>query len=723
MQMTMSVAIAFAMFIAAEATFLGGADAALFQQATAETPMARVVKLIADLKAKVLVDGEKEQKSFDKYACWCEKTLERKAADIVESKDLIAETEILISKLKGEIASHAAEIAQLQKDIAANLAGENDASGVRTKERNDYMSERMESEQCIGALEAAIKVLTGAGTKKGFLDTSTHKAQLLSIAAGVRSVLSFQAISRVSSGANLDMVKNFAEKPEDFMSKQSGVSAAQVGQNPFGDYAPQSTQISGILQGLYDSFTADLEKNNAAEAEAQKAFLALIATKKSEHQTLETTLEKQETDSASKNKRLKESEGLKGDTADQLAADEAFFDDSKEACQVKASEWSSRTRLRTEELNGMNEAIKILSSGAKTFKSATTTFVQLASVNKHHTDFSHQSKVYAQLKQMASQYQSLSLAKIAAVVQMGGAFDKVLGMIDNMVALLRREEASDIEHRDLCENSQQKNANELGDLASAIKKAKQMKKRMENTKNELLSEIAKVEKDIEATKKTQAEILKFRNTESSEFKQALKDDVDAVALIKQAIAALSKFYTNNKITLELAQKGGDQKGPEYKAKSEDEAPEATFSDSYAGRQSESGGILAILSMINEDLEKEIADGRADDADAEAKFDKQNGALNESLDAQTETKVGLKEELSSIEEKIDTTEQFREDKKDDKRQEEYAKEALDTDCLWVKTHFKSRRDKRKDEIQGLVDAKSFLAGVDAGDDPLPPMASN
>lgn len=76
----MSVAIAFAMFIAAEATFLGGADAALFQQATAETPMARVVKLIADLKAKVLVDGEKEQKSFDKYACWCEKTLERKAA-------------------------------------------------------------------------------------------------------------------------------------------------------------------------------------------------------------------------------------------------------------------------------------------------------------------------------------------------------------------------------------------------------------------------------------------------------------------------------------------------------------------------------------------------------------------------------------------------------------------------------------------------------------------
>ena len=43
----------------------------------------------------------------------------------------------------------------------------------------------------------------------------------------------------------------------------------------------------------------------------------------------------------------------------------------------------------------------------------------------------------------------------------------------------------------------------------------------------------------------------------------------------------------------------------------------------------------------------------------------------------------------------------------------------TDCKWVKTHFESRRDKRKTEMQGLVDAKSFLAGVDSGDDPLPP----
>merc|ERR1719482_2573452 len=126
-----------------------------------DTPMARVVKLIQDLKGKVEADGKAEQASFDEYACWCEKALERKAGDISASKELIAETEILISKLKGEIASHGAEIAQLKKDIAANQQSQKEATEMRNEENSEYSGERTESEQCIGALEAAIKVLTG----------------------------------------------------------------------------------------------------------------------------------------------------------------------------------------------------------------------------------------------------------------------------------------------------------------------------------------------------------------------------------------------------------------------------------------------------------------------------------------------------------------------------------------------------------------------------------
>jgi phage shock protein A len=299
------------------------------------------------------------------------------------------------------------------------------------------------------------------------------------------------------------------------------------------------------------------------------------------------------------------------------------------------------------------------------------------------------------------------------MVQMGGHFDKVMVMIDDMIALLRKEEASDIVHRDMCENSMNANKNEIADLEHQIKKINQMLKRMGNTKTELEEEIEKLEGDISTTKKNQKDMLDMRNTESDDFKQALKDDTDAVALIREAITALSKFYKNNKIAFV------QQKAPEY-AEDPDKAPESSsFSSDSGGRKSETGGILAILDMLAEDLEKEIADGRKDDAEAQEEYMKQNGALQKTLDAQEETKVGLEEEKASLEEKIDAAEEFKKGQTDDKDAEGDTKKALLTDCKWVKTHFESRGEKRKTEMQGLVDAKGFLAGVDSGDDPLPP----
>jgi len=683
--------------------------------ASQELPIARVVKLIAELKVKTETDGKNEQAAYDKYACWCEDTLERKSADISSAKELIDDTGILIKKLKGEIASHGAEIAQLNKDIAQNAAAVKEATDMRGKEHGDYAKEREESENCIAALEQAIKVLTGAGTGKGFLETSTHQAQLLSIAGQVRRVLSTSSVSHSVSSDDLDVVKSFVAKPMEFL-HGNAMSAAQLGQNPFGDYAPQSSQIQGILKGMYDAFTGDLEKDNAAEAESQKTFEDLLGVKATEKRTLVATLEKQEADSASKTKKLSESNVLLDDTVKQLAADEEFFADTKEACQTKAAEWSTRTRLRTEEINGMSTAIQILSSKSakSTFKASATTFVQVSSIQKHETDLAlmARKKAYGLLKSIAASSKSIEVARIAVVAQTGGHFDKVINMIDMMIGVLREEEADDIRHRDLCENNMNANDNEMGDLDHDIKKTEESLKRMGNTKKELQDEIAKLDKDIKATKKEQEDLLAFRNEEVKDFRQALKDDTDAVALMKQAVAALTQFYKDNKIPLELL-----QKAPEY-ANDPDKAPEI-FSGDYGGRKSESTGILAILDMLIEDAEKEMAEARADDASAQAEYEKQNSALQETLDAQEATKASTEQEKADLMEKIDEYEKYKDGKNGDKDAELDTQKALATECKWVKTHFDSRREKRKTEMQGLVDAKGFLAGVANGDDPLPP----
>jgi len=244
--------------------------------------MKKVVGLLTDLQAKIEADGEAEQKSYDKFACWCEDTLAEKAEAISTAKDDIDKLQTEIIKLKGDLATLDVDIKQLEKDIKKNVESQREATELREKESSAYEEEKMENEQCIGALEAAITVLTGAGTgKRGFLET-LQEAQLLSVVAGVRGLLHQKVVARSVGDDDLQVVKHFVDKPDDFLGARSGgMSAAQIANNPFGDYAPKSTQIQGILKGMYDAFTADLEKSNIEEAEKQKGFEELMKTKKS----------------------------------------------------------------------------------------------------------------------------------------------------------------------------------------------------------------------------------------------------------------------------------------------------------------------------------------------------------------------------------------------------------------------------------------------------------
>jgi len=672
-----------------------------------QSPISRVVGLITELKAKVESDGKKEQQSYDKYACWCENTLARKAAAISEAKDTIEKLQTEIEKLNGDLGAHGAEIAQLTKDLAQNAEAQKEANEVRDKETGAYENDRTENEQCIGALEAAIKILTGAGSGKGFLETM-QQAQLLSVVGGVREVMSKPRASDTLSEKDMETVRQFINKPESMVGR-GAMSAAQIA-NPNGDYAPQSSQIQGILKGMYDAFAADLEKDNAEEADKQKAFEELMATKKQEQATLEATLEKQSHDEAHKSKALSDAKTNRDDTDNQMRTDEVFFVDTKDACKVKAGEWAERSRLRTEELTGIQKGIEILNSpeARETFSASSTTFIQVKSVKS--TSHAYRMKAYSGLKALAAKYKGMQMVEIAVAVKNGGHFDKIMGMIDEMIATLRKEEAEDIAHRDRCENSQGKNGNDMADLDHDIEKAGAEIERMGDKETELKATIKSLDEEIVQSKTSLEELLSMRNEEQNAFKQALKDDTDAVNVISKAIVALSEYYNNNKIPLDLVQKKED---PKYSV-DEDKAPETTFSGSSA-RKGESGGIVAILEMVKEDTENEIKTSREEDAEAEADYEKSRGALQASLDAQTASKVATEQELAALQEDIADTEELKDSKASDLAEEQSLESSLAKDCAWVKSHFASRRDKRKAEIDGLVEAKNSLAGVGSDDD--------
>merc|ERR1719235_2752798 len=185
---------------------------------------------------------------------------------------------------------------------------------------------------------------------------------------------------------DLDAAKNFVKDPTGFFSQKSASFAgAQISQNPFGDYAPASTVIQGTLKNMYDTFTSQLESANADEAGRQKSYEELMSTKSQELATLKSTLENKQTSLGETSKNLADSQEEKAATQAQLDDDEAFFEDTKEACKSKADDWAERSRLRTEELAGINKAVEILTSdeAQATFGRATSMFLQSSSESEN----------------------------------------------------------------------------------------------------------------------------------------------------------------------------------------------------------------------------------------------------------------------------------------------------------------------------------------------------
>jgi len=492
------------------------------------------------------------------------------------------------------------------------------------------------------------------------------------------------------------------EKPEEFVKGKDAF--VQNSQNPFGDYAPQSTRIQGILKSMYDSFTGDLEKDNAEEGEKQKAFEELMETKKKELRTLESSLEDETKGHADKTKSVADDKAMRDETREQLASDEAFFTTTKEACEKKSKHWAQRSRLRTQEISGISEAIKILNSdeAKKTFEESQKVekFLQLSSVVHQRGDIASRIQAFKKLTSLASKFHSLQLAQIAVSAKTGGHFDDVIAMIDKMIVTLREEEQEDIAHRDRCEGKQNANKNSKEDYQHVIDKAEaEIERLVEAIKNKE-DEISGYEKHQGEVKGTIKDLDAQRAKEKAAFVKAQKADQDSIDLLEKAKSELGKFYRDTS-ALQVAAK----RQPETNWQGGD----------YKGSTGEARGVISILDMLVEDITKEMKSQGQDEIDAQVEYEKSHKECTDCIRTLEKKKVAAGVELADLKsDKQDQTEK-KEGAEDDLSNEEKMEKAIAEDCNWVESHFDKRRTSRKAEIDGLNDAKDFLAGAGTDSD--------
>jgi chromosome segregation ATPase len=672
-----------------------------------KSPVEKVVKLLEELKANLEHDQKVEQQIYDRFACWCETTTGAKAAAIQMGHAQVIKLTTLVLELKGKVAVLAKEIADLTGKIAENEESQKSATAVRTKENAAWMQESEELTEAINALERAIKVLSGAGTKTGLLQGESVARFRQKALASVRSVMAAFPMNAKLSPKQLSAIESFAKE---FEGQPEGIEAATADAS----YSPASATVQGILKDMYDTFTADLESQTTTEATKQRDYEDLIATLVKEVNVMKETVLKREEEKAEASQELADTIQELDDTQKTLDADIEFFDKTKGMCKAKHEEWTIRSDGRLEEIKGIKEALKILTSdearelfGKAIKPGMETMFMQLNHVSSAQDSAN---KAYDALKKGARRAHSLRLAALAAAVRtMGvGHFDKVIEKIDEMIEELKKEEKEDAKQRDWCKDEYHENAEEKAELKWLIKNNEAMITKLEEQIAKLVEEIDATVNEIEATKEQIKKMEEEREEEHDEFKVAKKDDEAAIELLEKTVEVLGKYYKKNKIEMGPVQ--GSSKllqEPEFE-KSQWQAPDAKFSDA-GNRKNQSKGIISILTMLIEDLQAEIKNGVKDEVAAQGEFEKNVDSAKALIEQLEEKKANLEEDKASTEEKLsDEHEDMKMNSENLETNEDYKKK-ITPDCDWMLNSFEERREKRKAEMNGLVTAKEFLAG--------------
>mmetsp|Transcript_12939 Transcript_12939/g.31144 ORF Transcript_12939/g.31144 Transcript_12939/m.31144 type:complete len:685 (+) Transcript_12939:80-2134(+) len=660
------------------------------------SPVSRVVNLIREMRAKIVADEKAEQQVYDRYACWCEKTTTRKAKDIDDARTKIGELGSEIAAKKGKLASLAGALKGLMEGVKDNEIEMHNATTLRARQNTAFQHEKSELSEAIESLEHGLHVITGKPTSADFVAVAN------------------QLRKAVDASPN-PLPAAQAESVHKFLSQ---VSLAQTGAK----YDPQYKMIQGILEAVHATLKENLETLVSEEKTQQDTYEGFMDTKTTELEDDRKTILRKHGSSADATDALTVAAEELAGTKQQLEDDEAFFTDTKAACEEKATEWETRQSERVDELQAIDDAIDILDSpeNRALFGHAYTTFVSLEEESRGVAN--NTASVAALLTQKAQQLKSAVLARAAVAVRTRGDFDAVLADIDTTMDTLKTEEQTDITDRDNCKVDLRTEREKFEDHSYLVEKITNTLKKL-NTKKE------KLEADVEATSEAiteqedmMQEAMDQRNASTVRFLQSKGDDEDAIDLLQQAVAALEGYY--NKTNSSFLQMAGqplgrsspfltaaDIKAPEFKV-SKDQAPEAKFSKTGEHKQ-ESKGVLGMLKQITQNLQIEIADGEKAEEEEIAAYDKQRADDEATLQSLKDRKSDLEGEIAATETKIGTKEGDKTDEEGDRDSASTALENLKPGCDWLLGAFEKRRALRKEEMEGLMEAKSLLSGGAVG----------
>jgi len=659
-------------------------------------PIRKVVTMLQMMQNKVSAEGKKKQEIYDKFMCYCNNadTLLGGAITAAENKipqleSAIGEDASLKKQLDADVIKHKEDRAAAKDAIAK-------ATAIREKDAAAFAKTKGDLDTNIGALNKAIPAIEkGMG---GFLQTSAA------------SVVKQLSINMDMSGVDREMLTNFL--------------AAKTG------YGPQSGEIVGILKTMLDEMNADLADAQKAEDAAIVALEELTAAKNKEIEALQASIESKIARAGEIAVKHAEMMNDLDDTREDLAESKKFLADLDVNCETKKKEWALYQKMQGEELLALADTIKVLNDDdalelfKKTLPGAGSSFMQLK-VSKS----AMQQKALEVLQKVHGS-PGLDLLEVAL---RGGkqGFGKIIKMIDNLTAELKKQQSDDDSKKSYCEDELDKAedkkkglANDVSDLETAIDDETE-------SIGTLKTEIEALDDGIRALDKEVADATENRQAEHEEFKATYAANAAAVDLLKFAKNRLNKFYNpsqykpppkrelseDEQITLNMGGTLAPTEAPGGIAgtgiglvqAAPPPPPEADLA--YKTKGEESSGVIVMIDTLVNDVETEMQEAKLEEKDAQGDYEKFMDDAGAKRAEDSKSMTDKEAALADTSDSLVTNKEALKNKKFEQMETEKFIGGLHADCDWLLKYYDMRKEARTNEIDAMAKAKDVLNGAD------------
>jgi len=703
-------------------------------------PIRKITGLLENMQKEIEAQGAKEKELYDKFMCFCDNgaadllktATDAEAANKAATAQLESDTAEK-AQLESDIKGHTADLAAAEKDLA-------EATNIRDKSKADFdatVGTKKASESALGKAIPAIEKGMGGAALMEFVGPKVFNQ--------IKRAL--RASSHMTDG-NRATVSSFLQSD-----------------------TPGSAEILGMLKSMKDELSRDIGQLEKDEAAAVAGFTDMKASKQKEIEFADESIESKKERVGTLAVDIVKNKDVVEDSAAEAAAAKKFAATLETQCAAKKTEWAKVCKERADELAAIGEAIGILTDddALDVFKKSlpAAALNQLPSVDLHSGFTGHRNMFTGELTLLQSKKAAAGrLQKAFSVISQTAAsnrapgmgllfftlrskmrvaqnqnaqgavdFSEITKMIDEMIAILTKDNKDDLMQKDFCiseltKTEKEKAATEdkLSSLAASIEEMTDASAEMSDKIKALQEGIASLDKDV-------AEATEMRKTEHAEFGSTLQLTEIALGLIGKAKNRLQKFYNPTlykappKKEMTMEEKiiaSGSSALVQQEAAFDDtesfvqirlrrahvtkvappEAPEAEF----GGKSKKSGGVMALMDMIMGELKTSATEASMAEKYAQKEYVE---LMSDSKDSRTQDLKSLTEAESS---KADIESSLTEAKESQMLTLEQSQNVIGTlaklhgSCDFIIKNFELRLNARTAEIEGLKTAKAVLAGA-------------